>query len=120
MIEHVRKWHVWYRTACAVQATGFLLGWFWGSHPLWQLGPTAAYAIGASAPRFPVPPLQILFVALLIPTIASIADRVDYLWLVPYPQTADIIAESIMTSILLLVLGSAVVLVFLPEPKDSE
>lgn len=117
---HFLKWEIAYRFICAFLASGFLLGYFWGAHAIWELGPSAAFGLGVVAPKKAIPVLRGIFVLLLLPTIATLIKRVSYLWSVPYPQAVDMVFEGIFTLAMIWVLVATTWLLFVQRPKDKD
>ena len=116
---HFLKWEIAYRLICAFLANAFLLGYFWGTHAVWELGPCATFGLGAVAPKKALPVFRGIFVLSLLPTIATLIYRVSYLWSVPYPQTGDIVFEGIYTFAMTWVLVATAWLLFVQRPQKS-
>jgi hypothetical protein len=68
--------------------------------------------LGVIAPKKPSLILKVLFVLLLVPSLAKFIERMSYLWHVPYPQTGDIVFETCLTVLLLWLVAAVASLVF--------
>src|SRR5258708_20623852 len=111
---HFRRWHLLYRFLSGFFAFAFLMGYFWGTHPMWHLCPVVIVGMCAVIPRVAFLPAQVAFSILILPTLALIYQRLTYLWDVPYPNRDSLWLEVCLTGAMLLTLLAVAVLTFRP------
>jgi len=116
--EHFRKRRGVYRCVSAVVGLGVVLGWAWGTHPLWWLWAAVVFAWGAFVPEIEVPPAKVLFVVLMVPMVAFLWDRGGFGYR-PWNFDANFIDELVITAVLTWALIAVAVLTFAPRIRDG-
>jgi hypothetical protein len=120
-VAHFQMHRDTYRRIALFLAIASALGYFWGTHPLWEVSPTVAFGVilAAQAKRTTLSSVAgVGFVLALPPTIFSLYERLSYLWNVPYPHPVDIAFETVLTIALLWVLFAGGTLLLGPSSNE--